>query len=173
MGETGANVLVGKLGIIAEDFLMRHARSKPAENIGDGDRHASNARAVAPLSGLDCYDVLILHRHAFPAGRLSAGNGKRSSTFCPRIQPSQTHFDPRHVDYLRLAYPQLLQSCWPSQLARQMDLLQTSMAQTHPAAASELLGKPNTILCGPTSNDIASFSPNLLLSFASAGYANV
>jgi len=37
VGETGANVLFGQLGIVGEDFLMRHARGQPTQHIGDGD----------------------------------------------------------------------------------------------------------------------------------------
>jgi len=50
-----------KLWVVGNDILMRHAGSKPTQNIGNRDTHPADAGTPSALSGLDGNDGLIVH----------------------------------------------------------------------------------------------------------------
>src|SRR4029077_19167521 len=62
VGEAGANVVLGQLGILAQDVRVRHPGREPAEHIADRNSHVADAGTSAALARLDRDDVLIGHR---------------------------------------------------------------------------------------------------------------
>src|SRR6266566_3680883 len=66
VGQTRANILLGELRIIIEDFLMRHAGGQPAQDVARGNAEASNAGLAPALARFNCDDALIAHAGTLP-----------------------------------------------------------------------------------------------------------
>lgn len=70
-GIAGADVVARKIGKVAQDVVLAHARREPVEHVIDRDAQAADARLAAALAGLDGDDPAIVHGRSVlcrPAG---------------------------------------------------------------------------------------------------------
>lgn len=61
VGNARSNVIVGKFGIVAKDFLEGHSCGQPADHIVNGNPHPANRWSPTALAGFDCDDLFVGH----------------------------------------------------------------------------------------------------------------